>query len=199
MVGRNQKPHDGDGYKRPRRGSTGEPSTARPFCAVVLHQADPRFKIISVDAAGLVVGDEVVDSAHYRCTESTTEPTCQPPASGALTINQLAQHLGVSRRTIDRMVDDGQIPCLTIRSHRRFYLPDVLHALMAGTETTAATPPEIDQRSVDGLPGAPSSHRRGRNEESTRRIPIRVPRDSEPRDTSTPNLRIGRSEPEGTP
>ena len=63
MVGRNQKPRDGDGYKRSRRGSDREPSTARSYSAVVIHQPAPRFKIISVDAAGLVVGDEVVDGA----------------------------------------------------------------------------------------------------------------------------------------
>ena len=49
-----------------------------------------------------------------------------------LTTRQLAHFLGIHPRTVRRMVDDGQIPYLTIRSQHRFHLPDVINALTTG-------------------------------------------------------------------
>jgi len=166
-------------------------------------------RVVTLGPDGQVVREEVVDcfpaAGPWRGSRQpfnsfpSSDLVHAPPASGALTINQLAQHLGVSVRTVRRMVADGEIPYMRVRSEVRFHLPAVVDSLMAGTQTTAAMPPEIDQRSVDGRSGAPSSRRKGRNEEITRRIPIRVPRESEPRDNQTPSQCIGRSEPEGTP
>ena len=49
-----------------------------------------------------------------------------------LTTEELAHFLNVSIKTVRRMVTDGQIPYLPIRSHRRFHLPDVINSLSTG-------------------------------------------------------------------
>ena len=131
MGHRAQKPGAADGYKSREGDSYSEPSDAHAYATVVIHRVDPLVKVISIDASGQIVGEEIVDGATYY-SETTTDPSCHPPTPGALTINQLATHLGVNRRTIVRMVDDGQIPYLTIRSQLRFHLPDVISKLTKG-------------------------------------------------------------------
>ena len=49
-----------------------------------------------------------------------------------LTRTELAERLGVSSRTVDRMLADGEITPVILRTNLvRFYLPDVVRQLMA--------------------------------------------------------------------
>ena len=49
-----------------------------------------------------------------------------------LTRTELAERLGVSSRTVDRMLADGEITPVILRASLvRFYLPDVVRQLMA--------------------------------------------------------------------
>ena len=57
----------------------------------------------------------------------------EAPAEGTLLSRQgLAAALQVSVCTVDRMVANGDIPCVRVRARVRFYLPDVIEALRKG-------------------------------------------------------------------
>lgn len=48
------------------------------------------------------------------------------PQNTRMTTQQAADFLGISRSTLVRMLDDGEIPYEKIRRHRRLFLSDVL-------------------------------------------------------------------------
>jgi len=64
--------------------------------------------------------------------EPDTNFRASPQKGGMLTLDQLTEYLAVSIRTIHRLVSDGQVPYLRVRSEVRFDLPDVLNALQRG-------------------------------------------------------------------
>ena len=99
----------------------------------VIHVLRRRTLVRVLDAGGIEVDSYIDDGSAVQ-----PEPVPGNRHQGAarsdcmLTVGELAEALAVSIRTIRRMVDDGQIPYLMIRSQLRFHLPDVINALRKG-------------------------------------------------------------------
>ena len=70
MGRRNQKSQDGGGHKSREGDSDKEVTDRRAYSAIVIRRAESLIKIISVDAAGLVVGDEVLNGACVHACEA---------------------------------------------------------------------------------------------------------------------------------
>lgn len=85
-------------------------------------------------APRLVVGDETVDLSPAmadvlarvaRAMQQGLAVTVAPQGT-RLTTQEAADMLGISRSTLVRMLEAGEIPFEKIRRHRRLYLADVL-------------------------------------------------------------------------
>ena len=112
------------------------------FDSVRLIYPSHRAKLIEVDEDGnrsesIVEGlapDHASMQGMYTSGVGASSPVTSASASPdqVMGLKQLATHLGVSERTIRRMVEDGQIPYLRVRSEVRFHLPEVLSSLTKG-------------------------------------------------------------------
>lgn len=61
-------------------------------------------------------------SVHTRAYAGNGEATLAPPL---LTRDATAAYLAVSKRTLDRLVQAGEIPVYRISGHRRFRIADI--------------------------------------------------------------------------
>ncbi|MDR1427195.1 MAG: helix-turn-helix domain-containing protein [Bifidobacteriaceae bacterium] len=92
------------------------------------------------------------------------------PVSMRLTTSQAAQMLGISRPTLVRLLEDGEIPCEQPHRHRMLRLEDVLAFQRRRRATQRAVRPEATQQAVadslhqDNVEGHTEALRKARHE-----------------------------------
>jgi excisionase family DNA binding protein len=77
--------------------------------------------------------------------QATTSPSSTPELDRLLTATQVAQRLTITVRTVDRLVEDGDLPCFRIAKsgHRRFK-PDDVERLLVREKTADERADDLD-------------------------------------------------------
>lgn len=104
---------------------TGDDAAAYRVLASLLNRAPVR--LVDVEGNGVPVPSELLDALRAIVPLLAADTAVQiTKINRALTTQQAADLLGVSRPTLIRLLDDGAIPYTRVRSHRRIRLTDLL-------------------------------------------------------------------------